>query len=240
MARWLRDYQITADFLVGRSAIRPRTISDVEPCGQGGIAGRTRRRAGARHRVGAGVPVPTVAGRELRSRRSRPARQRPRCAPSRPRRSHRRDRIPLRHRPRGILRKPAAAHEDARQPLACALPHRGEDLRIEPGGGMEEDPARGAGVEHAVDDHAMKVEAGMPAIAITMSSGGGPARRRFRSVASFQTKSAAAKPKQADDDQIYGGKEHAQHYSKMKYPRKRGSSRCSRCASAHTRAYQPA
>ena len=59
---------------------------------------------------------------------------------------------PLRHRPRGIGRQQAAAHEDAQQPPAHALLHRGEGLLIQPGGGMEDDPARGGEVEHTVDD----------------------------------------------------------------------------------------
>ena len=57
-----------------------------------------------------------------------------------------------------IARQQAAAHEDAQQPPGHALLHFGEGWRIEPGGGMEDDPARGGGVEHAVDDHAMEVQ----------------------------------------------------------------------------------
>ena len=34
----------------------------------------------------------------------------------------------------------------------------GEGGGIEPGGGMEDDPARRGRVEHAVDDHAMEVQ----------------------------------------------------------------------------------
>jgi hypothetical protein len=67
--------------------------------------------------------------------------------------------FPMRHRPRVIARQQAAAaHEDAQQPPAHALLHFGEDWRIEPSGGMEDDPARGGGVEHAVDDHAVEVQ----------------------------------------------------------------------------------
>ena len=66
--------------------------------------------------------------------------------------------FPMRHRPRVIARQQAAAYEDAQQPPAHALLHFGEGWRIEPGGGMEDDPACGGGVEHAVDDHAMEVQ----------------------------------------------------------------------------------
>jgi hypothetical protein len=41
-------------------------------------------------------------------------------------------------------------NEDAQQPPAYALLHRSDGVRIEPAGGMEDDPARGGGVEHAV------------------------------------------------------------------------------------------
>jgi hypothetical protein len=66
--------------------------------------------------------------------------------------------FPMRHRSRVIARQQAAAHEDAQQPPAHALLHFGEGWRIEPGGGMEDDPARGGGVEHAVDNHTMEVQ----------------------------------------------------------------------------------
>ena len=65
---------------------------------------------------------------------------------------------PLRHRLCVSARQQAAAHEDAQQPLAHALLHRGERWRIEPGGDREDDSARGGGVEHAVEDDAVKTE----------------------------------------------------------------------------------
>jgi len=43
-----------------------------------------------------------------------------------------------------IARQQAAAHEAAQQPPAHALLHFGEGWRIEPGGGMEEDPPEAA------------------------------------------------------------------------------------------------
>ena len=70
---------------------------------------------------------------------------------------------PLPHRPRVIARQQAAAHEDAQQPPAHLRLHLGDGVGIEPGGGMEDDPARGGGVEHAVDDDAVKVEVGIEA-----------------------------------------------------------------------------
>ena len=48
-------------------------------------------------------------------------------------------------------------NEDAQQPPAYALLHRSDGVRIEPAGGMEDDPARGGGVEHAVDDDTVEV-----------------------------------------------------------------------------------
>ena len=66
--------------------------------------------------------------------------------------------IPLRHRPRVIARQPGPAHEDAQQAPAHLRLHLGDGVGIEPESGMEDDPARGGGVEHAVDDHAVKVE----------------------------------------------------------------------------------
>jgi hypothetical protein len=66
--------------------------------------------------------------------------------------------LPLRHRLRGIARHQAAAHENAQQPLAHARLHRGEGWRIEPGGGVEDNPGRGGGIEHAAHDDAMKVQ----------------------------------------------------------------------------------
>jgi len=65
--------------------------------------------------------------------------------------------IPLRHRPRGILRKQTTVNKDAQQPPAYALLHRSDGVRIEPAGGMEDDPARGGDGEHAVDDDTVEV-----------------------------------------------------------------------------------
>ena len=66
--------------------------------------------------------------------------------------------LPLRHRPRVIGRQQAAAHEHAQQAPAHLRLHLGDGGGIEPGGGMEDDPARGGGVEHAVDDDAVEVQ----------------------------------------------------------------------------------
>lgn len=41
---------------------------------------------------------------------------------------------------------------------------RGEAGDIESGGGNEDDPARGGGIEHAVDDHAVEVQDGDEAV----------------------------------------------------------------------------
>ena len=68
---------------------------------------------------------------------------------------------PLPHRACGIARQQAATDEHAQQPPAHALLHRGEGLLIQPGGGMEDDPARDGGVEHAVDDDAVEVQVGI-------------------------------------------------------------------------------
>ena len=65
--------------------------------------------------------------------------------------------LPLPHRLRVIARQQAAAHEHAQHPPAHLRLHLGDGGGIEAGGGMEDDPARG-GVEHAVDDRAVKVQ----------------------------------------------------------------------------------
>ena len=69
--------------------------------------------------------------------------------------------IPLRHRACVVARQQAAAREQAQQPPTHACLHVGDGVGLEPDGGMEDDPARGSGVEHAVDDHAMEVEVGI-------------------------------------------------------------------------------
>jgi len=66
--------------------------------------------------------------------------------------------LPSRYRPRVIGRQQTTAHEEAQQPPAYALLHRGDGGRTDPGGGSEDDPARRGRVEHAVDDHAMEVQ----------------------------------------------------------------------------------
>jgi hypothetical protein len=68
---------------------------------------------------------------------------------------------PLRHRLCVIAWQQAAPHEEAQQLPACALLHRGDGVGIDPGGGTEDDPARGGRVEHAVDDDAVKMEVGI-------------------------------------------------------------------------------
>ena len=68
---------------------------------------------------------------------------------------------PCAHCPCGIARQQAAPHENAQQPLAHLRLHLDDGLGIEPGGGTEDDPARGGGVEHAVDDDAVEVQVGI-------------------------------------------------------------------------------
>ena len=74
--------------------------------------------------------------------------------------------FPLPHRLRIIARQQAAAHEDAQQAPAHARLHRGDGWRIEPGGGVEDNPACSGGVEHAVDDDAMKVQVGIGGVSV--------------------------------------------------------------------------
>jgi hypothetical protein len=54
-------------------------------------------------------------------------------------------------------------HEPAQQPPAHLCRHLGDGVGLEPGGGVEDNPAGGRGVEHAVDDHAMEVQVGIEA-----------------------------------------------------------------------------
>jgi hypothetical protein len=68
---------------------------------------------------------------------------------------------PLPHRLCVIVRQQASPHEGAQQPPAHALLHRGDGVGIEPGGSMEDDPARRSGREHAVDDDAVEVQLGI-------------------------------------------------------------------------------
>jgi len=59
--------------------------------------------------------------------------------------------LPLPHRLRVIVRQQAAAHEHAQQAPAHLCLHLGDGVGLEPGGGMENDPAGGGDVEHAVE-----------------------------------------------------------------------------------------
>ena len=59
---------------------------------------------------------------------------------------------PLPHRPRVIARQQTTPHEGAQPALAHLRLHLGDGVGIESAGGMEDDPARGGGGEHAVDD----------------------------------------------------------------------------------------
>jgi hypothetical protein len=68
---------------------------------------------------------------------------------------------PLPHRACVVARQQAPAHEHAQQPPAHLRLHLGDGVGLEPGRGTEDDPARGGGVEHAVDDDAVKVEVGI-------------------------------------------------------------------------------
>ena len=65
---------------------------------------------------------------------------------------------PLPHRLRVIARQQATVREHAQQPPASAGLHVGDGVGVDPGRSMEDDPARGSGVEHAVDDDAVKME----------------------------------------------------------------------------------
>jgi hypothetical protein len=60
-----------------------------------------------------------------------------------------------------IVRQHAAAHEHAQQAPAYLRLHLGDGVVLELDGGMEWDPARSGGVEHAVDDDAVKMEIGI-------------------------------------------------------------------------------
>ena len=66
--------------------------------------------------------------------------------------------FPFRHRLRGIARQRAAAHENAQQPLAHGLLDPRDGDGIDPSCGMEDHTVRRRGLEHAVDDHAVKVQ----------------------------------------------------------------------------------
>ena len=49
----------------------------------------------------------------------------------------------------------------------------GDGVGLEPGGCMENDPARSGGVEHAVDDDAVKMEVGIECRAEAVDEGDG-------------------------------------------------------------------
>ena len=85
---------------------------------------------------------------------------------------------PWPHRAGVIAWQPAAAHEDAPQPPGYRHLHPGDGVGIESGGGSEDDPARGGGVEHAVDDDTVKMEVGIERRAETVDEGHGPEARR--------------------------------------------------------------
>ena len=55
--------------------------------------------------------------------------------------------LPLPHRLRGIGWQQAAADEHAQQPPAHLCLQLGDGVGLEPGGGIENDPARGGDVE---------------------------------------------------------------------------------------------
>ena len=65
---------------------------------------------------------------------------------------------PLPHRLRVIARQQATVREHAQRPPANAGLHVGDGVGVDPGRSMEDDPARGSGAEHAVDDDAVKME----------------------------------------------------------------------------------
>ena len=75
------------------------------------------------------------------------------------------------HRPRVSAWQQAAAHEDAQQALPQPRLHLGDGGGIEPGGGMEDDPACGGRVEHAVDDDTVEVQVGIEAGAEAVDEG---------------------------------------------------------------------
>ena len=80
---------------------------------------------------------------------------------------------PLPRRACVIARQQAAAHENAQQPPAHLRLHLGDGVGIDSGRGSEDDPARGGGVEHAVDDDAVKMEVGIECRAEAVDEGDG-------------------------------------------------------------------
>jgi len=65
---------------------------------------------------------------------------------------------PLPHRPRGIARQQAAAHENAQQPPGRTCACNQTMALASSSVATWSDPARGGGVEHAVDDNTVEVQ----------------------------------------------------------------------------------
>ena len=63
-----------------------------------------------------------------------------------------------------LARQQTTARDHAQQPPAHARVYLGNGGDIESGGGSEDDTARGGGIEHAVDDHAVEVPDGDEAV----------------------------------------------------------------------------
>jgi hypothetical protein len=80
---------------------------------------------------------------------------------------------PVTHRAGVIAWQQAAAHENAQQPPAYLRLHPDDGVGIDAAGGREDDPARGGGVEHAVDDDAAKMEVGIECRAEAVDEGHG-------------------------------------------------------------------
>ena len=66
--------------------------------------------------------------------------------------------------PGPIARQQTTARDHAQQPPAHARLRLGDGGDIESGGGSDDDTARGGGIEHAVDDHAVEVQDGDEAV----------------------------------------------------------------------------
>jgi hypothetical protein len=69
--------------------------------------------------------------------------------------------LPLRNCLRIIAWQQATPHEAVQQAPADTRLDLGDGVGVDPGGGMEDDPARGNGVEQAVDDDAVEVQVGI-------------------------------------------------------------------------------
>src|SRR5438034_600661 len=75
------------------------------------------------------------------------------------------------HCPRVIARQQATMHEAASHAPANPRLNLGDGVGIDADGSMEDDPSCGGGVEHAVDDDAMEVQAGIERRAETLDEG---------------------------------------------------------------------